>query len=98
MGMGPDTGIGTAEILQNAGGGPGLRYLAGFRNEFASEAVPGTLPQGQNAPQVPPRGLYTEQLSGTPFTAPRAENRRSCLYRNRPSAMPGLFPRVPDWP
>jgi len=39
------------------------------------------LPEGQNAPQHPPRGLYTEQLSGTPFTAPRAQNRRSWLYR-----------------
>jgi homogentisate 1,2-dioxygenase len=66
----------------------------GFGNEFASEAVPGTLPQGQNAPQIPPRGLYTEQLSGTPFTAPRAENRRSWLYRIRPSAMHGPFRRI----
>ena len=64
-----------------------LRYLSGFGNEFASEAVPGALPQGQNSPQRPPLGLYAEQLSGTPFTAPRAENRRSWLYRIRPSAM-----------
>ena len=64
-----------------------LRYLSGFANEHATEALPGTLPEGQNAPQRPPRGLYTEQISGTPFTAPRAENRRSWLYRIRPSAM-----------
>jgi homogentisate 1,2-dioxygenase len=94
--MGTDTAIATAEILRNAGGGPGLRYLTGFGNEFGSEAVPGTLPQGQNAPQTPPRGLYTEQLSGTPFTAPRAENRRSWLYRIRPSARHGPFHRVDD--
>src|SRR3954462_5753020 len=96
MGMGPDTGIGTAEILENVGNGPALRYFAGFGNEFASEAIPGTLPQGQNAPQTPPRGLYTEQLSGTPFTAPRAENRRSWLYRIRPSAIHGPCRRIDD--
>jgi homogentisate 1,2-dioxygenase len=94
--MSPDTAIATAEILRNTGDGAGLRYLAGFGNEFASEAVPGTLPQGQNAPQAPPRGLYAEQLSGTPFTAPRAENRRSWLYRIRPSAMHGPFRRIDD--
>src|SRR5713101_6085134 len=71
-----------------------LRYLSGFGNEHATEALPGTLPQGQNAPQKPPRGLYTEQISGTPFTAPRAENRRSWLYRIRPSAVHGAFRRI----
>src|ERR1051326_909857 len=73
-----------------------LSYLSGFGNELASEALPGILPQGQNAPQRPPRGLYTEQLSGTPFTAPRAQNRRSWLYRIRPSAMHGPFRRIDD--
>ena len=62
-----------------------VRYQSGFGNEFASEAVAGTLPQGQNAPQRVAHGLYTEQLSGTPFTAPRAANRRTWLYRIRPS-------------
>lgn len=62
-----------------------LLYQSGFGNEFASEAVPGALPQGQNAPQQAPFGLYTEQISGTPFTAPRGANRRSWLYRIRPS-------------
>lgn len=61
------------------------QYQTGFGNEFASEALPGALPQGQNAPQKSAYGLYTEQLSGTPFTAPRAEKRRSWLYRLRPS-------------
>ena len=60
-------------------------YLSGFGNEFVSEAIPGTLPEGQNNPQVPPRGLYTEQLSGTAFTVPNARNRRTWLYRIRPS-------------
>ena len=62
-----------------------LRYQSGFGNEFASEAVSGALPQGQNSPQKPPLGLYTEQFSGTSFTAPRAVNRRTWTYRIRPS-------------
>ena len=70
------------------------RYLSGFGNEHATEALPGTLPEGQNAPQKPPRGLYTEQISGTPFTAPRGHNRRSWLYRIRPSAMHPAFRRI----
>jgi homogentisate 1,2-dioxygenase len=69
-------------------------YLSGFANEHASEALPGALPAGQNAPQRAPFGLYTEQLSGTPFTAPRAENRRSWLYRIRPSAAHPAFRRI----
>ncbi len=68
--------------LKTAPGG----YLSGFGNEFATEAVPGALPVGQNSPQRAPFGLYPEQLSGSAFTAPRRENRRSWLYRIRPSA------------
>ena len=62
-------------------------YLSGFGNEHASEALPGALPQGRNSPQRVPYGLYAEQISGTAFTAPRHANRRSWLYRVRPSAM-----------
>ncbi|HEX8776560.1 MAG TPA: homogentisate 1,2-dioxygenase [Rhodanobacter sp.] len=62
-------------------------YQSGFANEFATEAVPGTLPEGQNSPQRAAHGLYAEQLSGTAFTAPRHSNRRSWLYRIRPAAM-----------
>lgn len=62
-----------------------LTYLSGFGNEFASEALPHSLPQGQNNPKVCPYGLYAEQLSGTAFTVPRKEQRRSWLYRIRPS-------------
>ena len=61
-------------------------YMTGFGSHFATEAVPGALPVGRNSPQKPPFGLYAEQLSGTAFTAPRHENRRSWLYRMRPSA------------
>ncbi len=60
-------------------------YQSGFGNEFASEALPGALPVGQNNPQKPPLGLYTEQLSGTAFTVPNARNRRNWHYRIRPS-------------
>lgn len=69
-------------------------YLSGFGNEFATEARPGILPVGRNSPQKVARGLYTEQLSGTAFTAPRAENRRSWLYRIRPSAVHGKFVEI----
>lgn len=60
--------------------------MPGFGNHFATEAVPGALPVGRNSPQKVPFGLYAEQLSGTAFTAPRAENKRSWLYRLRPTA------------
>ena len=63
-----------------------LTYQSGFGNEFATESLPGALPVGRNSPQRCPYGLYAEQLSGTAFTAPRADNRRSWLYRIRPSA------------
>ena len=64
-----------------------LRYQTGFANDYATEALPGALPVGRNSPQRCPYGLYAEQLSGSAFTAPRADNRRSWLYRIRPSAM-----------
>ncbi len=63
-----------------------MEYLTGFGNHFSTEAVAGALPIGRNSPQRVPFGLYAEQLSGTAFTAPRAENRRSWLYRLRPAA------------
>jgi len=64
-----------------------LTYQSGFANEFATEAVAGTLPVGRNSPQRAAHGLYAEQISGTAFTAPRHLNRRSWLYRIRPGAM-----------
>jgi homogentisate 1,2-dioxygenase len=60
--------------------------MTGLGAHFESESVEGALPKGRNSPQRPPFGLYTEQLSGTAFTAPRHENRRSWLYRMRPTA------------
>jgi homogentisate 1,2-dioxygenase len=72
-----------------------MEYQTGFGNAFASEAVKGALPVGQNSPQKPPKGLYTEVLSGTAFTAPRAENRSVWLYRMRPSAGHPPYARIP---
>ena len=69
----------------------GNGYMSGFGNEFATQAVPGTLPVGRNSPQQVAHGLYAEQLTGTAFTAPRHANRRSWLYRIRPAAMHGTF-------
>jgi homogentisate 1,2-dioxygenase len=71
-----------------------LTYQSGFNNEFATEALPGALPVGQNSPQRCPYGLYAEQLSGTAFTAPRHANRRTWTYRIRPSAMHEPFQRI----
>jgi homogentisate 1,2-dioxygenase len=71
-----------------------LKYQSGFGNEFATEAVKGALPQGQNSPQKAPLGLYTEQLSGTAFTAPRATNRRTWTYRIRPSVTHKPFTEI----
>jgi homogentisate 1,2-dioxygenase len=64
-------------------------YMTGFRNEFATEALANALPSGQNSPQRCAYGLYAEKLSGTAFTAPRASNLRSWLYRIRPSVVHG---------
>src|SRR5438046_7670191 len=72
-----------------------LRYQSGFGSEFATEALPGALPRGQNSPQKVPYGLYAEQFSGTAFTAPRYANRRSWLYRLRPAVAHGVFRPLP---
>lgn len=72
-----------------------LHYQSGFGNEFASEALPGALPLGQNSPQQVPYGLYAEQFSGTAFTAPRHLNRRTWMYRIRPAAMHAPFALLP---
>jgi homogentisate 1,2-dioxygenase len=69
-------------------------YLSGFGNEFATEALPGALPVGQNSPQHVPYGLYAEVITGTSFTMPRRENRRVWLYRIRPSADHPPYQRI----
>lgn len=60
-------------------------YMSGFGNTFETECLPGALPIGRNSPQRPKYGLYAEQLSGSPFTAPQALNQRSWLYRIHPT-------------
>ena len=71
-----------------------LRYQGGFGNTFSTEASQGALPVGRNSPQRAPKGLYAEVLSGTAFTAPRAENRSTWLYKLRPSAMHRPYRRI----
>ncbi|UNO42918.1 homogentisate 1,2-dioxygenase [Streptomyces sp. MST-110588] len=90
-GTGTDQGTAGEQARKTA---EGLAYSPGFGNEHSSEAVPGALPVGRNAPQRAPLGLYAEQLSGTAFTEPRARNRRSWLYRIRPSAAHPPFVRT----
>ena len=64
-------------------------YMSGFGNSFETEALPGALPIGRNSPQRCAYGLYAEQLSGSPFTAPRGSRRtRSAVTPKRPSAAP----------
>jgi homogentisate 1,2-dioxygenase len=60
-------------------------YMSGFGNTFETEALPGALPVGRNSPQKVNYGLYAEQLSGSPFTAPQVANQRTWLYRIRPT-------------
>ena len=71
-----------------------LIYQSGFGNEFATECLPGALPVGRNSPQKCPYGLYAEQLTGSAFTALRGDNKRSWLYRIRPSAMHAPFKQI----
>jgi len=73
-----------------------ISYQSGFGNTFSTEAVKGALPIGRNSPQRAPLGLYAEVLSGTAFTAPRAENQSTWLYKLRPSAMHGPYRRLKD--
>lgn len=70
-------------------------HMSGFGNEFATEARPDALPVGRNSPQRARHGLYAEQLSTTAFTMARAENRRTWLYRIKPSAAQSAFVPLP---
>src|SRR5215471_803544 len=70
-------------------------YMSGFGNSFETEALAGALPLGRNSPQNVNYGLYAEQLSGSPFTAPQAVNQRTWLYRIRPTVRhTGRFRRI----
>ena len=92
---GKSSGMTIVQPMTTARGGtaaPG--YMPGFGNEFETEALPGALPIGQNSPQRCAYGLYAEQLSGSPFTAPRGTNERSWLYRIRPTVAHGALPEI----
>ncbi|MDP7344700.1 MAG: homogentisate 1,2-dioxygenase, partial [Alphaproteobacteria bacterium] len=82
-----DTGIASTVGLN-------LDYQTGFGNEFQTEAVAGALPEGRNSPQKAPLGLYAEIISGTAFTAPRADNQRTWFYRIRPSVTHPPYARI----
>ena len=69
-------------------------YQSGFGNEFATEALPGALPKGQNSPQKVAYGLYAEHISGTAFTTPRDHNLRTWFYRIRPSVKQLPFQQI----
>ena len=56
-----------------------------------TEAIEGAIPIAANSPQNPPYGLYAEKLSGTCFTAPRADNQQSWLYRILPTSAHASF-------
>ncbi|MGE4570107.1 MAG: homogentisate 1,2-dioxygenase, partial [Gammaproteobacteria bacterium] len=71
------------------------QYQSGFGNHFETEALAGALPIGRNSPQKCAYGLYAEQFSGSAFTAPRGDNKRSWLYRIRPSAIGSDFVPLP---
>ncbi|GAA5982310.1 hypothetical protein JCM11641_002005 [Rhodosporidiobolus odoratus] len=71
-------------------------YQVGFGGAFASEAIPGTLPVGQNSPQQVKFGLYAEQCTATAFVAPRHQNHKLWMYRMRPSVAHQGFVRIPD--
>lgn len=77
------------DIAGHLASGSGITpgYMSGFGNGFETEALPGALPVGRNSPQKCAYGLYAEQLSGSPFTAPRTVNERSWLYRIRPTVV-----------
>ena len=82
------------EIKQNSDSAEELQYMPGFSNEHCSEAIEGSLPQGQFSPQRVAHGLYAEKFTATAFTAPRTSNFRNWFYRIRPSVIQGDFQRI----
>jgi homogentisate 1,2-dioxygenase len=87
-----------AELRSSTGVNP-MNYQIGIGNVLASEAQAGALPEGRNSPQRCAHGLYAEQLSGSAFTAPRAQNQRTWVYRRLPSVVTGGFGSFanPQW-
>jgi homogentisate 1,2-dioxygenase len=73
-----------------------LAYMNGFGNEFESEDndFRGAIPRNLINPQRCKFDLIAEQLSGSAFTAPRGSNKRSWLYRFRPSVCHEPFAKI----
>ncbi|KAH9884385.1 homogentisate 1,2-dioxygenase [Xylariomycetidae sp. FL2044] len=71
------------------------RYQIGFGNRFATEAIPGVLPQACNTPQRCKYDLISEQLNGTPFISPRATLLHAWFYRIHPSVKHRPLKRLP---
>jgi len=65
-----------------------------FTSSFESEAVPGTIPRGQNSPRCVRFGLYAEQMTASAFVAPRHLNKNAWLYRSRPAVAHQGFVRL----
>jgi homogentisate 1,2-dioxygenase len=72
------------------------RYQTGFGNRLESEALPNVLPRGRNAPQKCKYDLYSEQLNGSSFVAPRALLKHVWMYRIRPSVAHREIVAAPD--
>jgi homogentisate 1,2-dioxygenase len=70
------------------------KYQPGFGNSFESEAIPGTIPRGQNNPRSIRFGLYAEQITASAFVAPRHLNKKAWLYRSRPAVAHQGFVRI----
>ncbi|GJC79181.1 homogentisate 1,2-dioxygenase [Colletotrichum tofieldiae] len=70
-------------------------YQVGFGNRFSSEAIPGTIPRSCNAPQKVKYNLYSEQLNGSTFVAPRADVQHAWFYRIFPSVAHGDLRKMP---
>ncbi|KAK0383487.1 hypothetical protein NLU13_9398 [Sarocladium strictum] len=70
-------------------------YQCGFGNRFATEALPGVLPNSCNTPQRLKYDLVSEQLNGTPFVSPRASLLHAWFYRIQPSVVHGHIRNLP---
>ncbi|BCS18741.1 uncharacterized protein APUU_11569A [Aspergillus puulaauensis] len=73
-------------------------YHTGLNSYHESEAVKDALPRPQSLPQRHALGLYPERISGTSFTAKRALNKQTFIYRILPSTAQSGWTRVPDHP
>jgi homogentisate 1,2-dioxygenase len=75
-----------------------LEYLSGFGNEFASEALPGALPVGQNSPQKPLWPVRRTALRHGVHHGPQ-RSPATWLYRIQPSANHPAFVKLDgNWP